>query len=128
MTQGGRRQEVDENQGTSGRCKDEAWECGACGGLLAFVDAATHRELRIKYKDLFVWVLDPKQVRIACRSCGAINQTGNTLDATDVELRGVVETLRALVARTGTPCTAKLLGVLKELEEVVSQATSSPGV
>jgi hypothetical protein len=43
--------------------------------MLAFVDKATGKELRIKHKELYLWVLDPASVEVTCRGCGARNKT-----------------------------------------------------
>jgi hypothetical protein len=56
------------------RCKDYPWECGACSARLAFVDAETKTQVRIKHKDLFVYVSNPDSISITCRFCGAVNK------------------------------------------------------
>ena len=48
-----------------------AWKCQSCTSILGFLDKEK-AELRIKYKDLFVYVKGG-EVRIICRSCGQQN-------------------------------------------------------
>lgn len=47
------------------------WKCKSCKAVLGCLDE-TKEDLRIKYKDLFVYVRGG-QVTVPCRSCGQIN-------------------------------------------------------
>jgi len=55
-------------------CTDLSWSCQACGTLLAFIDKETKSQIRIKHKELFVWIDCPHSISITCRLCGAINK------------------------------------------------------
>ncbi len=48
-----------------------AWKCGACFAVLGYTDA-NKETLRIKYKDLYVYVSGGIVTQI-CRSCGKAN-------------------------------------------------------
>ncbi len=48
-----------------------AWKCVACFAILGYTDAS-REVLRIKYKDLYVYV-NGGEVTEICRSCGKAN-------------------------------------------------------
>jgi hypothetical protein len=56
------------------RCKDIPWGCDRCGTLLAFVDKETRSVIRIKHRDLYIYVRDPEEFCVVCRGCGEINK------------------------------------------------------
>lgn len=62
-----------EDQSIVKSCRDLPYLCPKCKSLLAFVDAETKSVIRIKFKDMYVYIEDAKQVTIPCRSCGFIN-------------------------------------------------------
>ena len=49
-----------------------AWTCKSCKSILGFLDA-NKETLRIKYKDLFIYIKGGS-VQIICRSCGQMNE------------------------------------------------------
>jgi len=52
--------------------KDKPWKCTNCSFLLGVLsqDLTT---LRIKWRDLFVTVIEAQQVKVICRRCGREN-------------------------------------------------------
>lgn len=62
-----------EDQSIVKSCKDLPYICPKCKSLLAFIDTETRSIVRIKFKDMYVYIDDAKQVMIPCRSCGYIN-------------------------------------------------------
>ena len=52
------------------KMKAVEWTCDVCGFLLGYLNPQK-TELRIKYKDLFVYIGEPLWVRTICRKCGA---------------------------------------------------------
>lgn len=72
-------QSIIENdlQNESEKCKprDAIWGCKKCGSRLGIYDPDTD-ELRIRYKDLFVYVQagEGGYVKIVCRSCSFLNK------------------------------------------------------
>ncbi len=48
-----------------------AWKCGACFAILGYTDAS-REVLRIKYKDLYVYI-NGGEVTEICRGCGKAN-------------------------------------------------------
>ena len=63
-----------EVEQAAARCKDLAYGCSKCGTLLAFVDDETRSNIRIKHRDLYIFVKDPQEFVIICRGCGEINR------------------------------------------------------
>jgi len=61
---------VDAEYSIADSCRDIPFKCTKCDSLLAFVDRETKSQIRVKYKDLYVFVQDPKSFSILCRSCG----------------------------------------------------------
>lgn len=61
-------------------CKDLPLLCTQCRSLLAFVDAETKSEIRVKSRDLYVFCVDPAEFTISCRSCGKLNSVYRTED------------------------------------------------
>jgi hypothetical protein len=55
------------------RCTDIPWLCTACKGLLGFVDKETRSVVRVKHRDLYLYVENPERMIMVCRSCGAQN-------------------------------------------------------
>ena len=62
-----------ETEQAASRCKDIAFGCEKCSSLLAFVDEETRSEIRVKNRDLYIYVLSPQQFKISCRGCGHMN-------------------------------------------------------
>jgi hypothetical protein len=56
------------------KCSDLPFFCSACKSLLAFVDSETRSKIRIKHRDLYIYIIDPQLFEITCRSCGELNQ------------------------------------------------------
>ena len=54
-------------------CTDIPMLCTKCNFLLAFVDRETKCQIRVKWRDLYVYCEDPKKFSINCRSCGHVN-------------------------------------------------------
>jgi len=63
-----------ETEQAGARCKDLPWGCDKCGTLLAFVDEDTRSTIRIKHRDLYLYVKDPQEFSIICRGCGEFNK------------------------------------------------------
>ena len=61
-------------------CRDIPLLCTRCKSLLAFVDAETKSEIRVKNRDLYISCIDPAQFTISCRSCGSINTVHRVQD------------------------------------------------
>lgn len=59
-------------------CRDIPMLCTRCKSLLAFVDADTKSEIRVKSRDLYIFCTDPAEFTISCRSCGSINTVYRT--------------------------------------------------
>ena len=74
--------EVEERKDT--KCTDLPWVCERCNSLLGYVDKKTKTLIRIKSKDLYVWVKDPAGMGVACRGCGWLNEL---LDEDKLELK-----------------------------------------
>ncbi len=55
------------------RCTDVPWTCTACTGLLGFVDVETRSVVRVKHRDLYLYVENPERMIMICRSCGDQN-------------------------------------------------------
>lgn len=54
-------------------CTDIPMLCKKCNFLLAFVDRETKSQIRVKWRDLYIYCTDPQEFSINCRSCGHIN-------------------------------------------------------
>ena len=52
--------------------RDKPWICPGCGALLGYVGKGG-REIRIKYKDLYITVEGGRITR-PCRKCGRLNE------------------------------------------------------
>ena len=52
--------------------RDKAWLCPGCGALLGYVGKGG-REIRIKYKDLYITVEGGRILR-PCRKCGRLSE------------------------------------------------------
>jgi hypothetical protein len=59
--------------------RDQPWRCSNCKFILGVV-SSDGTELRIKWRDLFIVIVDAKMVKEICRRCGLENKiTGGTL-------------------------------------------------
>ena len=65
------------------RCTDIPWTCDACNGLLGFVDEETRSVVRIKHRDLYLYVENPQRMVMICRSCGAQNVLSQIAEETE---------------------------------------------
>jgi hypothetical protein len=67
---------------------DIEWKCAnpTCESRLALIDEKTKREIRVKYKDLYILARNPELIRVTCRACGLWNEIEATIDAPEVEL------------------------------------------
>jgi len=54
------------------------WRCKHCGFLLGILSPDC-KELRIKWRDLYIWVYEAQRVKIICRRCGGENCLENML-------------------------------------------------
>jgi len=64
-----------KSKGQSLLPEDQVWRCRECRAILGFTDREK-KVLRIKYKDLYVSVLNGVVSRV-CRNCGATNTIAN---------------------------------------------------
>ncbi len=55
-----------------------SWKCAACFAILGYTDAGREM-LRIKYKDLYVYIRGGEVTQI-CRSCGKANTVTYDVD------------------------------------------------
>jgi hypothetical protein len=52
--------------------KDQPWKCSNCSFLLGVL-SSDNTTLRIKWRDLFVTIVEAQQVKVICRRCGKEN-------------------------------------------------------
>jgi len=62
----------EEDTGMVHECTDIPLLCPKCKSLIAFIDKETSSEIRIKYRDLFIYCVDPLAFSTPCRSCGNV--------------------------------------------------------
>jgi hypothetical protein len=53
--------------------RDQLWKCSNCGFVLGVV-SNDGSSLRIKWRDLFIEIVDARIVRETCRRCGLTNE------------------------------------------------------
>lgn len=68
-----RRNSENDSNSASDTCKDCAWKCVRCDGLIGYVSMPRLDVVRIKHKDFYVYIGEPMWVRTICRKCAAIN-------------------------------------------------------
>lgn len=55
------------------------WRCKNCGFLLGLLSPDC-RELRVKWRDLYIYIYEARVVKIICRRCGGENILKNLED------------------------------------------------
>jgi hypothetical protein len=48
---------------------DPAWKCPSCGNILGYI-GNNGTVLRVKYKDVFLFIEEARSVKTMCRRCG----------------------------------------------------------
>ena len=69
---------------------DVEWRCRKCNALLGYVEVPRLDVVRMKWRELYVYVGDPLWIRTICRSCGTENQLHD-----EVRLAARAERLKA---------------------------------